>query len=133
MFLMKKDEVQSELKRINDYLSKCSWMDFEFCQINASQVVMLGSIDQSFNKHAIDIRFEQPHFVSSLLLWKADTSKPFIQLASKEEELEINTNYRVEQGNYIFKINVEDFEKPPIFIAAKMILCDILDKNPFPK
>jgi len=35
-------------------------------------------------------------------------------------------------GNYIFKINVEDFEKPPIFIAAKKIICKILNENPFP-
>lgn len=133
MFLMQKEEVQSELKKINDYLSKCSWMDFEFCQMNASQVVMVGSIDQSYNKHAINIKFEQPHFVSSLFLWKTDISKPFIQLVSEEEQFEINTNYQVEQGNYIFKINVEDFEKPPIFIAAKKIFCIILDENPFSK
>jgi hypothetical protein len=133
MFLMKKEEVQSEIEKINGYLSKCLWMDFEFCQMNASQVVIAGSIDQSYNRYAIDIKFEQPHFVSALFLWAIDTSKPFIQLVSGEEEFEINTSYRVEQGNYIFKINVDDFEKPPIFIAAKKIFCDILDENPFSK
>lgn len=133
MFLMEKEEVQSELKKINDFLSICSWMDFEFCQMSASQVVIAGSIDQSYNKHAIHIKFEQPYFISSLFLWTTDTSKPFIQLVSKEEEFEMNTNYQVEQGNYIFKINVEDFETPPIFIAAKKILCNILNENLFLK
>jgi diphthamide synthase (EF-2-diphthine--ammonia ligase) len=133
MFLMEKEEVQSVLKKINNYLSRCLWMDFEFCQMNASQVVMAGSIDQSYDKYAIDIIFEQPHFVSSMFLWKTDTSKPFIQLVSKEEEFEIITKYQVEQGNYIFKIYVEDFENPPILIAAKKIICNILDENPFPE
>ncbi len=131
MFLMKKKEVQHEIKKINDYLRKCLWMDFEFARIDASQVVMAGRIDQSYNKFAIDIYFEQPHFVSSLFLWTADTSKPFIQLVSKEEEFEFNTNYQVEEGNYIFKVDAEGFEKTPIFIAAKKIHCNIIDENPF--
>ena len=34
-------------------------------------------------------------------------------------------------GNYIFKINVEDFEKPLIFIAAKKIYANYETKIPF--
>lgn len=68
-----------------------------------------------------------------LFIWKTDTSKPFIQLATYEEVYEINTKYRVKLGHYIFKINVEDFENPPIFIAAKKINCKILNNNPFSK
>lgn len=122
---MKREEVEQELYKINAYLSKCMWMDFEFCRMDAGQIVVSGSIDQSYNEYAIDIEFEQPHFVSSLFMWHTDTSKPFIQLVSEEEEVEINTKYRVELGNYIFKINVEDFEKPPVFIAAKKITCNM--------
>jgi hypothetical protein len=133
MLLMSKAEVQNEINKINTYLGACLWMDFEFCQMNASQVVIAGTIDQSYGKYDIEISFEQPHFVSTLFLWNTDTSKPVIQLVSEEEEFEFNTKYRVEQGNYIFKINVEDFEKPPIFIAAKKITCKILNENPFPK
>ncbi len=126
MFLMNKEEVQIELARINDYLSKCLWMDFEFCQMNASQIMMAGSIDQSYNEYSIEIEFGQPHFVSSLFLWRTDTSKPFIQLVSQEEEFEMNTRYQIEMGNYIFKIAVEGFETSPVFIAAKKIKCNIL-------
>jgi len=133
MFLMNKEEVQNEIDKINTYLSKCLWMDFEFCQINASQVVMAGAIDQSYGKYDINIIFEQPHFVSSLFLWRTDTSsKPIVRLVSDEEECEFNTKYQVELGNYIFKINVEGFENPPIFIAAKKVTCEIINENPFP-
>jgi hypothetical protein len=133
MFLMNSEEVNNEINKINNYLSKCLWMDFEFCRMNASQVIMSGSIDQSYAEYAINICFEQPHFISSLFLWQTDTSKPFIQLVTYEDENELNAKYQVEQGNYIFKVNVENFESPPIFIAAKKITCEILNENPFPQ
>jgi hypothetical protein len=130
---MDRIEVEKEIQKINSYLSKCLWMDFEFCRMDAGQVVLSGSIDQSYNRYAIDIEFEQPHFVSSLFSWRTDTSKPFIQFVTEDEKFEMNTKYQVELGNYIFKINVEHFEKPPIFIAAKKIACKILIDSPFQK
>lgn len=137
MFLMKKEEVQIEITKINEYLSKCSWMDFALCQSHFGKIELYGAIDQTYNNYvdnyAIKIEFEQPHFVSSLFSWQTDTSKPFIQLVSEKEEVELNTKYQVEFGNYIFKINAEDFDNPPIVIAAKKIICLILNENPFPK
>ena len=133
MFVMKIEEVVSEITKINDYLGKCLWMDFEFCRMDDFKVVMAGSIDQSYEKYAIEISFEQPYFVSSLFYWQTDTSKPFIQLANDVEAMGINTKYKVEVGNYIFKINIEDFEESPIFVAAKKVTCNILNENPFPK
>ncbi|MFC5470426.1 hypothetical protein ACFPPD_17160 [Cohnella suwonensis] len=130
---MSLEEVNSEIDKINAYLSQCLWMDFEFCRMNAGQIVLSGSIDQSSNEYAIDIEFEQPYFVSTLFLWHTDTSKVFIELANADETIEMNQKYKVEFGNYIFKIGVEDFESPPIFVAAKKISCKILNDNPFPK
>jgi hypothetical protein len=130
---MKREEIEQEIVKVNTYLSNCLWMDFEFCRMDAGLIVISGSIDQSYNEYALDIEFEQPHFVSSLFMWKTDTSKPFIELVSSEEESELNTKYSVERGNYIFKINAEGFEEPPIFIAARKITCKILNENPFPK
>lgn len=137
MFLMKKEEVEIEITKINEYLSKCSWMDFALCQSHFGKIELYGAIDQTYNNYvdnyAIKIEFEQPYFVSSLFSWQIDTSKPFIQLVSEREEVEINTKYQVEHGNYIFKINAEDFDNPPIVIVAKKIFCLILNENPFPK
>lgn len=133
MFIMNLDEVNVEIDKVNTYLSRCLWMDFEFCRMNAGQIVLSGSIDQSSDEYAIDIEFEQPYFVSTLFLWHGDTSKIFIELANDEEAMEINQKYNVEFGNYIFKISVEGFDSPPIVIAAKKISCKILNDNPFPK
>lgn len=132
VFVMNLEDVNLEVEKINAYLKRCLWMDFEFCMMSAGQIVLSGSIDQS-NEYAIDIVFDQPYFVSTLFLWHTDTSKVFIELASKDEEIEVNKKYRTEIGNYIFKINVEYFDSPPIFIAAKKISCIILDENPFQK
>ncbi|ODB53259.1 hypothetical protein A7311_06440 [Paenibacillus polymyxa] len=130
---MNLDEVNVEIDKINTYLSRCLWMDFEFCRMNAGQIVLSGSIDQSSDEYAIDIEFEQPYFVSTLFLWHGDTSKIFIELANDEEAMEMNQKYNVEFGNYIFKISVEGFDSPPIIIVAKKISCKILNNNPFPK
>ena len=132
MLIMKKEEAQQEVEKINEYLGKCLWMDFEFCRMNSSQVVMAGSIDQSCNEYAIDIEFEQPHFVSSLFDWQTDTSKPVIQMIDKLEVPELGINFQAGKADYIFKINVEDSWNPPIFIVAKKITCKILNENPFP-
>ncbi|QDY86403.1 hypothetical protein FQU75_09410 [Paenibacillus polymyxa] len=130
---MNLDEVNVEIDKINTYLSRCLWMDFEFCRMNAGQIVLSGSIDQSSDEYAIDIEFEQPYFVSTLFLWHGDTAKIFIELANDEEAMEMNQKYNVEFGNYIFKISVEGFDSPPIIIVAKKISCKILNDNPFPK
>ena len=128
---MSNEEVLVEIKKINDYLIKCLWMDFEFCQMNGFQIVMAGSIDQSYSKNAINIEFEHPNYVSSLFSWQTDTSKPFIELANNEEALDINEKFNIEHGNYIFKIYTESFKPVPMFIAAKKITCKILDEKPF--
>ncbi|MEK5466978.1 hypothetical protein [Paenibacillus sp. FSL M7-0896] len=133
MFAMSVDEVNLEIKRINTHLSRCLWMDFEFCRMDAGQIVLSGSIDQSSNEYAIDIEFEEPYFVSTLFLWHTDTAKVFIELANDDEIIDLNQKYRVELGNYIFKISVEGFDKPPIFIAAKKISFKILEGDPFPR
>ena len=132
MFLISKEEVLAVIKRINNYLNECLWMDFEFCMINDFNVVMVGKISQSYNQSEIEIHFEQPHFVSSLFEWTSDASKPFIQLCTEEEGAELNTKYKVVYGNYHFKISAEDFETPPIIVIAKKITCVILNDNPFP-
>ena len=133
MLFIKRYEVINEVDKINRYLNKCLWMDFEFCQMNGNQVIMSGSIYHSYNEYAIDIIFDQPYFSSSLFFWHTDTSEPFIQLVANEEEQNLIEKYDIEQGNYIFKISAEGFEEPPIYIAAKKITCNILNTNPFPE
>ena len=133
MFLMSREEVKKELRTINEYLHDCPWMFFEFCRMNAGQVVVAGLVDESSNDYAIDIEFNEPFFVSSLFIWEADVSEPVIQLATDEEERALDAVFQIEKGNYVFKINAAHYKKPPVFIAAKKIICKINNEDPFHK
>lgn len=131
MFLMNSDEVLEEMNKINNYLNKCLWMDFELCKLNFVKTVISGKVDISLNEYAIDIEFEYPYCVLSPFFWKTDTTKPFIELASKDEFIELNRRYMIEEGNYVFKIYMEDFNDSAIYIAAKKIKCIINNEKPF--
>lgn len=122
--------LNEEIEKINRYLENCRWMDFEICQLSFIRIEVGGQIDEILNKFAILIFFEQPTFVQCPLLWGLDDSKKFIELASEEEFKEINKKYFIEEGNFLFKINMEDY-KEPAYIAARDIKCCIHDENPF--
>lgn len=104
------EEINSEILKVNNYLKKCLWMDFEF---------------------AINIDFRKPYYLSSLLYWNLNNSKPFIELVAGKEMWKVIDKYQVEEGNYIFKINAEDFDTAPIIIASKGLKAEIINKDPF--
>ncbi|MBC2115173.1 hypothetical protein [Listeria booriae] len=128
---MNVQEINQKISEINNYLQTCLWMDFEISMMGGSKIVLSGSIDQSVNEYAIEIEFETPYFISAIFLWHTDTSKPVISLANEKEFIIMNTRYRVEKGNYIFKINIEDFDDTPVYIAAQKIDYRIINKTPF--
>lgn len=70
-----------------------------------------------------------PIYISSLLTWQLDDSKPFIELVTGIERKIIVVKYQVEIGNHIFKINAEDFETAPIIIASHGLKCEIVDEK----
>ena len=106
-------------------------MDFEFALMNYNNIVSAGRIDTSLNDFAINIDFGRPFYISTLLSWQLDDSKPFIELVTGDEKWTIIDKYQVERGNYIFKINAEGFETAPILIASQSIKCEIVNKYPF--
>lgn len=128
---MEREKIENEVSKINEYLEKCLWMDFECARMNGGTILISGRVDISSDEFAIDIEFESPYYVASLLSWELDDSRCFIELLSIDEEVAANTKYQVERGNWLFKINAENFEEAPIFIAAQNIRCNILVENPF--
>lgn len=128
---MEKNEIINELDKINEYLKQCMWMDFEFAQMNASNVTIGGRKDVSYGEWTINIDFGNPFYVTTLFSWQLDNSNPFIKLVEGDEMWDIINKYQVEEGNYIFKINAEDFETAPIIIASKSIKCEIVNEKPF--
>ena len=125
------EEINSEILKDNNYLKKCLWMDFEFASVDGGDIVVAGRIDTSYDEFAINIDFGKTYYLSSLLYWNLNNSKPFIELAAGKEMWEIIDKYQVEGGNYIFKINAEDFDTAPIIIASKGLKVEIINKDPF--
>ena len=127
---MNNKDVKVEISKINEYLEKCLWMDFEICEMSFIKVEIAGRIDSSANKYAISIVFGQPTFIQGPLCWTLDNSRKFIELASKEELEQINKKYQIEKGNFLFKIYMEDMESA-VYIAASDIKSDIYNESPF--
>ncbi|MCG0685635.1 hypothetical protein ACSX7Y_16350 [Lactiplantibacillus plantarum subsp. plantarum] len=125
------EEINSEILKVNNYLKKCLWMDFEFASVDGGDIVVAGRIDTSYDEFAINIDFGKTYYLSSLLYWNLNNSKPLIELAAGKEMWEIIDKYQVEGGNYIFKINAEDFDTAPIIIASKGLKVEIINKDPF--
>ena len=119
------NQINEEIAKINGYLRNCLWMDFEIIQMGFVKIEIAGRMDTSLNKYAISIEFEQPYFISGLFCWSLDNSKDFISMADQNEFIECNKKYRIENGKYLFKIGMEDFEEP-LYIAASAIKCNIL-------
>lgn len=122
---MQLKDVHNEIAKINDYLSQCMWMDFDYKQIGEDKIILCGCTDQSWREESIEIVFEFPQLVSTLFSWSMDEKKPFIQIASSEE-LAQSTRLVSERGCYIFKLNDSDSEQSRIFISASGIKCNIL-------
>ena len=128
---MNNKNIEIELSRINEYLEKCLWMDFEICQMSFIRVEVAGRIDSSVNEYAISVIFEQPTFIQGPFYWNLDSSKKFIELASVKEFAEINKKYQIEEGSILFKIYMDDFAESGFYIAAKNIKSKIYIDNPF--
>lgn len=129
--IMNIDIIKNEIIKINNYMKRCLWMDFEICQMSFIQIEIAGRLDTSINKYAISIEFIQPYFVSGLLCWEADNSKEFIELASQSEFAEISKKYQIGKEYYLFKISMEDYESAAVYVAASGIKCNIYEENPF--
>lgn len=128
---VKKDEISKEIFKINDYLERCLWMDFEFAKLNGGNIVIAGRVDTSYDEYSCNLDFGTPFYISSLFSWHLDDSKPFIEFLDGIEEQEFIDKYQIEHGNFIFKINAEDFETAPIFIASQSLKFEIINENPF--
>lgn len=133
--MMELEQIKREIEKVNNYLRKCSWMDFTLAQANPGKIELYGAVDQSYNNYIdnyeIRIDFEQPYYLSSIFNWNTDTTKPVLELINDDSEL--NLRYKIEKGHYIFRIYSDEFDNSPIYIVAKGISCKILNENPFPQ
>lgn len=128
---MKINEIEKEIKMINDYLGRCLWMDFEIGALSWSELLLYGAVDNTWNEFDIEIKFTYPYMLSSVVQWQLDDSKNFISLSNREQCINLLQN-SVDPNDvkYIFEINAED-QSDTIKITAKGIKCTILNEKPF--
>ena len=51
MCFMEKEEVETTIKKINNYLQNCMSMDFTLAETNCGNIVIFGAIDQTWNNY----------------------------------------------------------------------------------
>lgn len=106
---MNKSETESIVRKINEYICGQMWMDFDVVEYKDYKLLITGSIDPSTSVADIAITFEDVFFIALPFSWQTDTSKAAFELVSEMEAKEINSKFKVEQGNYIFKFVAEDY------------------------
>ena len=124
-------DIKNEILKINLFLKKCLWMDFDYGIICDYYIELFGCIDQSFRDDAIKIKFVCPHYISTIFCFSKSDQLPFIELIEDPKLITEYAKMGLEDGDYIFKININDSDNP-VIIVAQSIECEIF-KNPFIK
>ncbi|WCT56196.1 hypothetical protein PQ456_01315 [Paenibacillus kyungheensis] len=121
---MKKNDVLLLVKDINSKLKNNLWFDFEVVKYEKNEVIIGGGKSLSY-PHEIEIQFTDVFFISLPMEWQTDTSKDVLVILEGEEAYNINTQFQVEQGHYIFKFIPEGYsEEFGCLIGAKNITVD---------
>ncbi len=114
-----------QIDKINEYLEKQLWMDFEMYSMNRGAVEIVGFLDEA-GSDKIKIKFEQPYMILCSFSFSYSGEGQFISIVEGKDAYEINKEYKVTVGNIIFKISNTNIEKE-IYIIAKDIKMEILE------
>lgn len=118
---MEKADVLKIIERINLFLQKQLWFDFEVSQYERQSLIVVGSIDQSA-PHNIEVCFENISFISLPMEWRTDTSRRILTLLEGEEAYKLNGKFQVEIGHHIFQFFPEGYPNDfGCLVAAKKI------------
>lgn len=118
---MLENDVFLLVKDINSKLKSNLWFDFEVIKYERNEVIIGGGKSLSY-PHEIKIQFTDVFFISLPMEWQTDTSKDVFVILEGKEASDINIQFQVEQGHYIFKFVPEDYsEEFGCLIGAKNI------------
>lgn len=115
-------ECLNVINKMNAFLKKNLWMDFDLIKIDLQEVVLIGRVSE-LGKEVIKITFIEPFMVSCSMYFTYEEGDS-IFLLQGDEEVELNKKYHVETGNHIFRLIVNDNEDN-FFIISKGIQVDI--------
>ena len=103
---MNKVNIIKEIDNINKFLQSELWFDFEVKEYTKNRLCIIGSIDPTYPPN-IKIHFKDIFFLSLPIEWKTDTSKKILSLVEGEDAININKQFQVEQGYYLFQFKAE--------------------------
>lgn len=116
--------INEKIEKINEYLKKELWMDFELYGTGFLEVDICGKIDEA-DDEKIKISFESPYMISCVSLFTYEGNDDFIKIIEGEEAYQINKKYGVTQGNYIFKLMNTNIEGD-MYIIAKSVEVELI-------
>ena len=79
------------------------WLDIELKKCTPLALELECGIDLTAGPD-FTILFQDIFYVSTLMSWRTDTSKPPMRLLVGDEACDINLRYRVEQGYHLFAL-----------------------------
>lgn len=119
--------IYEEIHKINEYLSKQLWMDFEVYRLGCGEVGLYGFLDESGDNY-LKISFKNPYMMISPFCFTYSGNGEFISILEGDNAFKVNRKYDITQGNILFKIsNIEDITGE-IIVAAKEISVEIYKK-----
>jgi hypothetical protein len=113
--------MQQTLDRINDFLKKHQWCDFEIIDLKGN--IRIGGKTGFADEYDILITFTEVFFMQILYEWKTDTKVNSFVIPDIEEQRTINMNFDIEEGHQLFKILAEDIDTP-MYISSKNIIVE---------
>lgn len=117
--------INDEIVKINSYLAKELWMDFEVYKLNAGEVILSGFLDE-MDSDKIRIKFIQPYMMVCTMSFTFEGGMNFISVLEGEEAIEMNKKYQVTEGNNIFMFSNTNINSR-MFLIAKKIEFQILE------
>jgi hypothetical protein len=113
--------MQQTLDKINDFLKKHQWCDFEIIDLKGN--IRIGGKTGFADEYNILITFTEVFFMQILYEWKTDTKVKSFVIPDIEEQRTININFGIEEGHQLFKILAEDIDAP-MYISSKNIIVE---------
>lgn len=111
-------DVKDKVSKINSFIAKERWFDWEARMMNGPDLIITGSTDFTYY-HLIEIRFVDTIYMNMQLEWHIDTATPFLQLTQDIGIQGQNGKNIYFIDPYIhFKISPSDFPIP-FYIVAK--------------
>ena len=111
--------MNKNISKINDYLMKQLWMDFELCRMDGGEIALFGYFDE-MGPTKVKITFKQPYLVSCALFFTYEGNGEFLTFVEGEEAITINKKYGVTKGNQIFRISNTNIPSEMHIIAEEL-------------